>query len=238
MISFIIPAFNEEKRIEKILQSLSNYRGPCEIIVSDDNSTDATVAVARKYTDKIIINPGKKRGIAANRNRGAKIAQDGYLVFIDADICINDPDVFFKKAEGLFQKDRRIVALTVFLRVFKDVETLSDKIILEIGNYLFLVLNNFLGIGAASGEFQMIRADAFRRVGGFNENLITGEDQDMFRRLAKVGKTYSEKTLIAYHDGRRAHAIGWPKLFWLWTRDTISVLIFKKSQSRIWTDIR
>jgi GT2 family glycosyltransferase len=168
------------------------------------------------------------------RNAGAREARGEYLVFIDADTRIKNPEVFFSKAEKIFRDDQDIVALTVFIWVSKEAETLADKIILGFFNYLFLIMNNFLGIGASSGEFQMIRADAFRKIGGFNENLVTGEDHDMFRRLAKVGKTHLEKSLVAYHDGRRAHAIGWPKLLWLWTRDTISILLFKKSASKIW----
>jgi glycosyltransferase involved in cell wall biosynthesis len=235
MISFIIPARNEEKRIEKTLQGLSLCGIPHEIIVADDDSQDRTADIARKYTDKII-NCRRRipRTIAGVRNAGAREARGEYLVFIDADTRIKDPEVFFPKAEKIFRDDQDIVALTVFIRVSKEAETLADKIILGFFNYLFLIMNNFLSIGASSGEFQMIRADAFRKIGGFNENLVTGEDHDMFRRLARIGKTHLEKSLAAYHDGRRAHAIGWPKLLWLWTRDAISILLFKKSASKIW----
>ncbi len=238
MISFIIPAYNEEKRIEKILQSLLLCRIQYEIIVSDDNSTDATVAVVRRYIDKVAINHGEKRGIAANRNRGAKLATGEYLVFIDADIYIEDTDAFFKKAEEEFAKNNSLVGFTSFTRVFKEVETFADKIILQFFNYLFLIMNNFLHIGASSGEFQMIRHETFKKIGGFNENLVAGEDHDLFRRISKIGRTYSEKTLCVYHDGRRAHALGWVKLLWLWTRDTFSVLFFKKSASKAWEEVR
>jgi glycosyltransferase involved in cell wall biosynthesis len=238
MISFIIPTFNEAKAIEKTLKSISRYTGPREVIVSDDNSIDETMAIARRYTDKIIINQGKNRGIPANRNRGAQIAQGEYLVFIDSDMDIQNPDVFFKKAEMIFQRNNNIVAITVFIRVSPDLETLADKIIWTFFNYLDLILNNVFHIGGAAGKFQMIRAEAFRKVGGFNENLVTGEDPELFRRLAKIGRTHSEKTLTIYHSGRRAHAIGWPKLLWLWTRNTYSVIFFKKAVSKTWKDIR
>jgi len=238
MISFIIPAFNEEKLIGKLLELLSNYHGDHEIIVSDDNSTDTTVDIARKYTDKVVLNQSGKRGVAANRNRGAKIARGEYLVFIDADMFLNNPDAFFKKTTDVFLKNKDIVALTVFIRIFKDMETFADKIVMRVINYLNLIMNNFLGIGAASGEFQMMRADAFRKVDGFNENLVAGEDNDMFRRLTKVGRTYSEKSLAVFNDGRRPHKVGWPKLLCIWTGNTIWPWIFGKSKSKIWTEIR
>lgn len=238
MISFIIPTFNEAKAIEKTLKSISRYTGPHEIIVSDDNSADETVAIARRYTDKIIINQGKNRGISANRNRGAQIARGEYLVFIDSDTDIQNPDIFFKKTEMIFQKSNNIVAITVFIRVSLGLETLADKIIWAFFNYLDLILNNVFCIGGAAGKFQMIRAGAFRKVGGFNENLVTGEDPELFRRLAKIGRTHSEKTLTIYHSGRRAHTIGWPKLLWLWTLNTLSIFFSKKPVSKIWKDIR
>jgi glycosyltransferase involved in cell wall biosynthesis len=238
MISFIVPTYNEEKRLGDTLHMISHYKGAREIIVSDDNSNDGTVEIAKKYTDKIVVNQNEKRGISANRNRGAKIAQGEYLVFVDADIRIDDADEFFKKAVNIFEKNQNIIALNVSVRILESFETMVDRIILGFLNYMFLVFNNFLSIGASSGEFQMIRADAFGKVRGFNENLVAGEDHEMFRRLAKIGKTYSEKTLTVYQDGRRVHAIGWPKLLWIWTHDSISVLFLKKSKSKEWMSVR
>jgi GT2 family glycosyltransferase len=139
---------------------------------------------------------------------------------------------------NIFEKNQNIIALNVSVRILESFETMVDRIILGFLNYMFLVFNNFLSIGASSGEFQMIRADAFGKVRGFNENLVAGEDHEMFRRLAKIGKTYSEKTLTVYQDGRRVHAIGWPKLLWIWTHDSISVLFLKKSKSKEWMSVR
>jgi glycosyltransferase involved in cell wall biosynthesis len=53
MISFIVPTYNEEKRLGDTLHMISHYKGAREIIVSDDNSNDGTVEIAKKYTDKI-----------------------------------------------------------------------------------------------------------------------------------------------------------------------------------------
>ncbi len=237
MISFIIPTFNEERALEKTLTSLLSYSGEHETIVSDDKSTDATVTIAKKYTDKVVVNERNEHNIAANRNRGAKLAKGEYLVFVDSDVTIPDSNRFFKKAEEVF-RSKKIVALTVFNRVEPLLETTGDKIIIGFFNYFFLLLNNFLYLGASSGKFQMIRADAFWEVQGFDENLITGEDQDLFRRLSKKGRTYLLKDFSIYYSGRRAHAIGWPRLLWQWTRDTIAVLLLRRSMSREWKDVR
>ena len=101
-----------------------------------------------------------------------------------------------------------------------------------------MIMNNFLGMGAATGEFQMIKKEAFLKINGFDEKLVTGEDDDIFRRLSKIGKTRLEMSLIAYHSGRRAHSVGWPRLLYTWTKDTLSVWFFHKSVSKEWKEVR
>jgi glycosyltransferase involved in cell wall biosynthesis len=61
MISFVIPSLNEEATIEKTLLWISKYSGEKEIILSDGRSTDKTLEIARKYTDKIVIYEGTER---------------------------------------------------------------------------------------------------------------------------------------------------------------------------------
>lgn len=239
MISFIIPTKNEESVLEKTLRCLVRYSGPHEIIVSDGKSTDGTVAIAKKYADKALEYKGEaKQGIAAGRNAGAAAAEGDLLLFLDADMYIDEPDEFFKVAIDCFGKDPKLVGLTVNLRVFPEMATWADRFIFSALSAQYLIENNFLGIGAASGEFQMIKKDAFRQVGGYNEYLAAAEDHDLFRRLTKIGRTRFEKTLTAYHTGRRAHAIGWPKLLFTWAVNGLSVLLFKKSVSREWKEVR
>ncbi len=240
MISFIIPTLNEEKYIGKTLDYIYKYKGEYEIIISDTNSVDKTVEIAKQYTNKIIIHSkeGKRLTIAAGRNLGASIAVGEYIVFLDADICIIDPDNFFRIAFKAFECDPKLVALTSRLYVFKELETFGDKIVIPIFIYIRFLMNNFLGIGAATGEFQMIRSSVFRKINGFDESLVVGEDDDLFRRLSRVGRTRLHLGLVAYHSGRRAHALGWLKLLYTWTRDTLSIWIFKKSLSKEWKEIR
>lgn len=239
MISFIIPTKNEEKIIEKTLGCILKYNGEKEIIVSDGGSIDNTILITNQFTDKVIRYSGKARQtIAQGRNDGAKIANGEYLVFIDADMYFEDPNVFFKKAIHLFEVNSNLVGLTVKLKVLPKLETLADKIIFSIVNSLYYLQNNILGIGVASGEFQMIKSDVFKKIGGYNELLPVGEDLELFKRLAKVGKTRYENSLVIYHTGRRAHTIGWPKLLYIWIINIISIFFIKKSAYKEWKEIR
>lgn len=239
MISFIIPTKNEATVIEKLLQCLSEYKGEKEIIISDGQSTDDTILITKKYTNKIVEHKGSTRQtIAQGRNAGANIATGDYFVFLDADIYIPNINSFFQKAESLFTSDKNLVGLAVPYRVFKEQETFSDKLIFLMLNYYILILNNYFKIGAAVGEFQMVRKDIFQKTGGYKEELVASEDFEFFRRIAKIGKTYFEKSLTIYHTGRRAHKIGWPRLLTEWFLNSLSVIFRKKAHSKEWKVIR
>jgi len=241
MISIIIPTRNESTTIVKQLQNIRGYltATPYEIIVSDDNSTDNTVQEAALQADKVIYNPNpNKTGISATRNRGARMAQYPYLVFIDGGVEIPDMSNFFQKLLNNFEKMPEVVAMTVNVRFFPSVETSIDKIILKIFNWWFIFSNNILKTGAANGKFQMVRADVFKKVNGYNEKLTASEDFDLFHRLAKIGRTYSEPLLTVYHSGRRAHQIGWLKLLPIWILNGIWVALFKHAYSKEWKPVR
>ncbi|MCC7004996.1 glycosyltransferase [Candidatus Nomurabacteria bacterium] len=238
MISFIIPTLNEEKTIEKTLKCISEYLGEKEIIVSDGNSTDRTIEIVKKYTDKVIVYKGSKRQtIAQGRNDGAKIAQGEFVVFMDADVTIADINFFMNKMLNNFT-NKKILATTTIYRVEKDLEGFLDMIIFTTLGYWFSVLNNLFRFGASGGEFLMVRKEAFVKIGGFNENLAAAEDMDLMWRLNKIGRTYSDISLNIFHSGRRAHKVGWPKLLFQWTSNCVGAFLFKKPMSKEWKEIR
>lgn len=239
MISIIIPTYNEEKTIDNILSLFqSKLTIPHEIIVSDDFSTDKTVDIAKKYNCIVLCPKSKHITIAANRNEGARKAQSDILVFMDSDVYINDPDKFFTRAISIFDNNSNLVALTGKLRVIPKLETFADKIIYIIFNYVHHIKNNIFHTGEASGKFQMIRKNAFNKVGGYREDLVSREDADIFQRLTKIGETRYEPSLIIFHTGRRAHNIGWPKILYIWMRDAFWVTITGLSASKEWRPIR
>ncbi|MEK6808602.1 MAG: glycosyltransferase family A protein, partial [Nanoarchaeota archaeon] len=79
MISFIIPAYQEEKYIERTLRSIpDNF----EKIVVCNGCSDQTYNIAKKYAEVINIS---EKNVSKARNLGAKIAKNNLLVFLDAD---------------------------------------------------------------------------------------------------------------------------------------------------------
>jgi glycosyltransferase involved in cell wall biosynthesis len=239
LISIIIPTLDEEKIIEKTVRCFLEYKGDREVIVSDSGSADRTVEIAKKVADHVVeFELGQIKNIAAGRNAGTVGAKGDFFAFCDADTYLLDPNTFFEKVEEYFQKDEKLVALTVALRVLPEMETVMDRIVFTGLNFFHFLVNNVFPFGAAPGEFQMIRREAFKKVHGYDEHIVASEDYDIFRRLRKIGKTKFVGSLVIYHTGRRAHAIGWPKLLWSWERNFLSVLISRKSVSKKWKSIR
>jgi glycosyltransferase involved in cell wall biosynthesis len=239
MISIIIPTLNEEKIIEKTLKSLREFKSDYEIIVSDGKSTDRTVEIAKKYADKVVIYEGVTRQtIAMGRNLGAQVAKGEYLVFIDADVFIPEINFFFEKMLDFFKSNSRLVGATVFLKVFPKMATTSDKFFSWLSNYSVYFYNNIVHFGASYGEFQMVKNDVFKKIGGYNEKLVVTEDNEFFRRLNKTGEIRVEKKLTIFHTGRRAHKIGWSKLLISWWINLFYVMIFGRSYYSEWKEIR
>ena len=238
MISIVVAVRNEEKALPGTLASLGRYAGPRELIVADDHSTDGTVAAARRLADAVVENPSPDRiTIAANRDAGAARAKGEYLVFADADTSVADADEFFGRALARFEKDPKLVALTFFNRFRPPLETVADRVFLWYFNWMTLLVN-LLGFGSCAGRLHMIRTDAFRAVGGYDPKLVASEDVDLFHRLARRGRTRSARAPAVYHSGRRQHALGWPRLIWQWTVNTLGALALRKSASPEWKEIR
>ena len=189
MLSIIIPTYNEEKEIEVTLQRLRQHLTalPFEVIVSDDASTDCTVARARPIADQILVRTDlAKPNIAATRNRGARVARYPYLVFIDCGVSIPDVNSFFTKIICAFEHDPKLVGLAVNVRVEPSLATRADNFSFGLINLWFRFCTNVLGMGLASGKFQIIKASAFHQQGGFNEAFFAGEDIEFFKRLSRV----------------------------------------------------
>jgi len=235
MISIIIPVYNEEGVIEATLVRLKSLTLPHEIIVTDDKSTDNTPIIARKYADVVLCTEIKHPTIGANRNAGARVARGDILVFMDStSIIFENLDSFFKRALKHFNDNQKLVALTGALWVEPDLETFTDKIVYTIFNWTHIIKNNWLHMGEAPGKFQMIRREVFEKIGGYRADLVSREDAEIFMRLSKIGLTMCDPSLKVYHSGRRAHAIGWPKLLSIWMTETLWLTVFNKTRSKNW----
>jgi glycosyltransferase involved in cell wall biosynthesis len=94
-LSIIISFWNEGERIEKTLKSLDDFAKSkpykCQIIFSDDKSTDNSIDIVKKYAEQIehieYLEPaaGQGKGKGAGIQRGIGCAKGKYIMFMDAD---------------------------------------------------------------------------------------------------------------------------------------------------------
>ena len=91
MISFIVPAYNEEQCLAETLDALHAtgiaVGEAYEVVVADDGSTDKTAAIATQKGATLV--SATNRQIAATRNSGARAATGDWLIFVDADTVVN-----------------------------------------------------------------------------------------------------------------------------------------------------
>lgn len=88
--AFIIPALNEEANIGRTIESIKGVMGTrnYSIIVCDNGSTDNTPTIASNAGARVVVNPDAT--IAKLRNIGAHLTTQKILVFIDADVTLDE----------------------------------------------------------------------------------------------------------------------------------------------------
>jgi glycosyltransferase involved in cell wall biosynthesis len=198
-ISVIIPAFNEEKFLGNCLLSLKEQDfKDFEIIVVDNNSTDKTREIAKKFGVILVLE--KNQGVAFARNKGAKIAKGEILVFTDADTIL--PKNWLSRIKEEFERDKELIAFGGSCQFYSGPISarLASKFLLK----PFLFLDKFFSGGFnLMGCNMAIKKEAFFEVGGFNENLKLNEDVEISYRLRKMGKVKFDPNFKVKTSGRR-----------------------------------
>jgi len=238
-ISVIIPTLNEEKLISQTLNQFTTQlkqKYNLEIIISDGGSTDSTLKLLGSVEKIVEANPNEKQNIPQGRNAGAKAASGKYFYFFNADTLIKDADNFFETSLKAFE-DTRNAALTCNIHVFPDDVRLSDKLFHGFYNNYVKALN-FMGMGMGRGECHMIRKEIFFKVNGYNEEMVAGEDYDLYRRIQKLGRIKFLRSLTVYESPRRYRKFGYRRVFADWTKNSLSVLFKNKSVSQVWEAVR
>lgn len=108
-ISVVIPVYNEEKRLPECLTSLQKQtQSPLEIIVVDNNSSDKSAEIAKKYGAKVISE--KRQGISYTRTTGFNATKGDIIARLDAD-SVAAPN-WLKACCEAFIKDPSLVAVS------------------------------------------------------------------------------------------------------------------------------
>lgn len=179
MLSFIVPAYNEESLIGQTLEALARaaraVEEPYEIVVADDASTDRTAAIAEAHGARVV--RVDRRQIAATRNAGALEATGDKLIFVDADTLVNEAVI----RAAIEAMNRGAVgggsAVNFDGRLPRYAELIHP-----------MMVRFFRAAGLACGCFLFCTRQGFNATGGFDEELFASEEIWMSRALKRQGQ--------------------------------------------------
>lgn len=201
-LSIIVPVKDDESRLRDCLQSIRLAASACisyEVIVVDNGSVDDSVKTAIQFDAIVVVAPDLNVG--ALRNAGAQRASGDVLAFIDADctvdsgwfssiacylenpeaVCFGAPPVIPNNSTWVQESWFQVRRKRFYQRAVFEVEWLES-------------MNLF------------IRRDAFLRLGGFDETMVTCEDYDLCMRLDD--SITCDTRIVAVHHGEAETVVG------------------------------
>jgi glycosyltransferase involved in cell wall biosynthesis len=209
MISFIVPAHNEEAWVGRCVSAIRSAAEPLaephEIIVVDDASTDATAAIARQQGAQVV--RVEHRQISATRNAGARQAHGDILFFVDADTLVNAPAI-----QSALRSVRAGAVGGGCVPRFEGWLPLWWRLTAPVVERICRWLH-FLPTGACL----FCTRSAFEMAGGFNEDYYAAEDLAFVVTLKRHGRfIIPAETVVT--SGRKIRAHSFLSLAWLSTR--------------------
>ena len=178
MISFVIPAYNEEKFLAPTLAAIHDAMreigAPYEIVVANDNSSDGTARIAEQAGARVV--NVHKRQIAGTRNAGAAAAKGDVLVFVDADTRVNASVV----RGALAALDAGAIGGGAGVRFYDGPPWVH--------RHVKWITALFRWIRWAAGCFVFATRDAFAAVGGFDEQFYASEEIHFSRAMKRHGR--------------------------------------------------
>lgn len=204
MLSIVVPTYNEENYLPRLLSSLKRQTfRDFEIIVADNNSQDRTREIALNYGCKVVQGGYPSEG----RNRGAEAAIGNIILFLDADVVIHSP--YFLESTVKEFENRNLSVATCMVKPLNGGKV--DKILHEF-------YNNYSRLTQpirphAPGFCIFSRQEIHKKIKGFDETIKFAEDHDYVIRAGKIGRFRILKSAPLYVSIRRFKKDGYLNVF-------------------------
>ncbi len=187
LVSVIVPTYNSSTTLRECLQSIKEqtYKN-IEIIVVDNNSKDDTKEIAKQYTTKVF-NKGPER--CTQRNYGVEQASGEYVAIIDSDMNLA-PEVISQAVEQM-QKSG-VVGVVIPEESYGEGFWAQCK---------KLERSFYVGISWMEAARFFKKSD-FEAIGGYDEDMVSGEDWDFSQRMQKRGTLARTQAYIYHNEGK------------------------------------
>lgn len=190
LVSVIITTKNESAVIKRLLTSLrrQSYKN-IEIILIDNNSSDSTKEIAKRFTNKVY-NFGPER--SAQRNFGAKMAKGDFLLFLDADMELSEKVI--EESVNSINSSTKFAGIiipekSVAKTFWEKVKAFERSFYNEKGDEI-------------TDAARFFRKSIFKKAGGYDETITGPEDWDLPETIKKLGYTFGRISVVIYHHER------------------------------------
>ena len=242
-ISFVIPAYNEEKILSTCLESLekeiARYKYTTEVVVVNNASTDGTRKVAQSFKNVKVVDENKK-GLVFARKCGMENSTGELIANIDADVII--PEGWLKIVMEEFNSNNKLAALSGPY-IYYDLSRLQ-KLLIRIFYYFgylsYIINSKILRIsGMLQGGNYIVTRSALHKIGGYDTSIsFYGEDTDIAKRIFKVGDVKWTFKLPMYTSGRRLREEGLLTMGLKYTVNYVWPIFFGRPYTKEYKDIR
>jgi len=181
LISFVIPVYNSERTIKRCLESIKFQKYPnFEIIIVDNGSTDKTIEIVQKYTNKIFHDFGN---LGSVRQTGVDNSNGEIIGTFDSDVYLSH-DKWLINAVKLFYDNKKIA--TIWPKNVAPPEgPMFQRMYFNVAN--LILENRMLNNKGVIGGSGLILKQAIDSVGGYSRDVHWGEDFDLAQKLNKKG---------------------------------------------------
>lgn len=194
LVSVIIPTHNRANLLRQTIDSVLAQSYPwVEIIVVDDQSTDDTAGLLKSYGEKVQYLWQEHRDVSAARNAGLAIAKGEFINFIDDDDLML-PEKLTLQVARFNQNPKLGLVHCGGYYIDRDNQQIERATFLPNISLKNIVVINPIWTGAL-----LIHRRCLEDVGGFDEELSSGEDWDLWLKilLAGYGGENVQEALVA-----------------------------------------
>lgn len=188
--SIIIPTYNSQKTIEACLSNIieESKKLESEIIVIDDNSSDQTIEIVKKFKNVKLIKLDNNKGVGNARNVGSKIAKHETLCFIDSDLVITSNSIvnLIKK----LNQSSNIGSVSAIQEMINlNTKDWSSNFVCLKSCYGFENIEKETEFSVCTSEFCVITKKTLYRVGGWKPfRNAGGEEFDLGYKINQLNK--------------------------------------------------
>lgn len=186
-VTVIVPTKNSAGTLGACLESIKKQTYQVELIVVDNKSDDDTLEIAKKYTEHAFTK-GPER--STQRNFGVDKSTGDWVVIIDSDMELS-PKVI-EQCVNKVKQDEDIVGVIIPEESFGRGFWAQCK---------KLERSFYIGVDWMEAA-RFYNKNTYQELGGFDTNLVSGEDWDLSQRFKRQGKISRIKALIYHNEGQ------------------------------------